>query len=76
MNNPDYISVSLETIFWVRILKFLNADPGFVMEKKIRIRDGKNSDPDKHHRSAPLLLIIRCVLYNEQSKAPLNIKSI
>jgi hypothetical protein len=34
MNNPNHISESLETIFWVKILKFL-----------MRIRDGKNSDP-------------------------------
>jgi hypothetical protein len=28
MNNPDHISESLETIFWVKILKFFDADPG------------------------------------------------
>jgi hypothetical protein len=44
MNNPDHISESLETIFWVKILKFFDADPGSGMEK-IRIRDGRNSDP-------------------------------
>jgi hypothetical protein len=38
MNNPDHMSESLETIFWVKILKFFDADPGTV-------RDGKNSDP-------------------------------
>jgi hypothetical protein len=27
MNNPDHFSESLETIFWVKILKFLYADP-------------------------------------------------
>jgi hypothetical protein len=27
MNNPDHISQSLETIFWVKILKFFDADP-------------------------------------------------
>jgi hypothetical protein len=37
MNNPDHISEGLETSFWVKILKFFDADPG--------IRDGKNSDP-------------------------------
>ncbi len=37
MNNPDYISESLETIFWVKILKFFDANPG---RKKIRIWDG------------------------------------
>jgi hypothetical protein len=37
MNNPDHISESSETIFWVKILKFFEArirDPGW-----------KNSDP-------------------------------
>jgi hypothetical protein len=28
VNNPDHISESLETIFWVKILKFFDADPG------------------------------------------------
>ncbi len=28
MNNPDHISQSFETIFWVYILKFFDADPG------------------------------------------------
>jgi hypothetical protein len=27
-DNPDHISESLETIFWVKILKFFDADPG------------------------------------------------
>jgi hypothetical protein len=27
-NKPDRISESLETIFWVKILKFFGADPG------------------------------------------------
>jgi len=40
MNNPDHISESLETIFWVKILKFFDADPGSGIEK-MRIRDGK-----------------------------------
>ncbi len=29
MNNPDHISESLETIFWVKLLKFFDADPGW-----------------------------------------------
>jgi hypothetical protein len=33
INNPDHISESLETIFWVKILKFFDVDPGFVTEK-------------------------------------------
>ncbi len=27
MNIPDHISESLETIFWVKILKFFDVDP-------------------------------------------------
>jgi hypothetical protein len=47
MNNPDHISESFETIFWVEILKFSDADPGFGMEKfGSGSRDGKNSDPE------------------------------
>ncbi len=38
MNNPDHISESLETIFWVKILKFFDENPGYGMEK-ILIRD-------------------------------------
>jgi hypothetical protein len=38
MNNPDHISESLETIFWVKILKSFDADSGSKMEK-IQIRD-------------------------------------
>jgi hypothetical protein len=38
MNNPDIISESLETIFWVKIFKFFDADPGSGMER-IGIRD-------------------------------------
>jgi hypothetical protein len=34
MNNPDHISESLKTIFWVKILQFFDADPG--------IQGGKN----------------------------------
>jgi hypothetical protein len=55
-NYPVYISASLETIFWVKILKFfdvdlgsgifLTLDPGSGLEK-IRIRD-------KHPGSATL----------------------
>jgi hypothetical protein len=32
MNNPDHISESLETVFWVKILKFFDADPGSGLE--------------------------------------------
>jgi hypothetical protein len=33
MNNPDHISKILETLFWVKMLKFFDADPGSYMEK-------------------------------------------
>jgi hypothetical protein len=40
MNNPDHISESLKTIFWVNILKFFDADPGSeIRNGKVRIRD-------------------------------------
>jgi hypothetical protein len=38
MSNPDHIFESVETIFWVKILKFFDAAPGSGMEK-IQIRD-------------------------------------
>jgi hypothetical protein len=38
MDDPDHISESLETIFWVKTLQFFDADPGSGIEK-IRIRD-------------------------------------
>jgi hypothetical protein len=38
MNNPDHISGSLETIFFVKILKFFDVDQGYGMGK-IRIRN-------------------------------------
>jgi hypothetical protein len=45
MNNPDQISESLETIFWFKVFKFFDADPGM---GKIRIRDSewKKFDPE------------------------------
>jgi hypothetical protein len=52
---PDHIYESLETIFWVKILKFFDAYPGSGMEK-IRIRDPrigtgwKKSEPGKTSR--------------------------
>jgi hypothetical protein len=61
MNIPDHISESLETSFWVKILKFFDADldPGILFDpgtgmEKIRIRD-------KHPGSATLVLSI-CIL--------------
>jgi hypothetical protein len=63
MNNPDHICLSLETIFlvffWVKILKFFDADPGSGMET-VRIRDAGwkkvgSGIRDKHPGSATLL---------------------
>jgi hypothetical protein len=46
MNNLVHISESLEPFFWVKILKFFDADPGSRMEKcEIRDPRWKNSDP-------------------------------
>jgi hypothetical protein len=58
MNNPNHISESLETIFWVKILKFFDADPGTRMEE-IRILDlgwkkFGSGIRDKHPGSATL----------------------
>jgi hypothetical protein len=56
MNNPDNISESLETIFWVKILQFFDADPGSEIfltldpgsgMEKIRIRMGPDSGSAK-----------------------------
>jgi hypothetical protein len=48
MNIPDHISESLETIFWVKILKFFDADPGSAMEKNSDPGSGINI-PDPQH---------------------------
>jgi hypothetical protein len=45
MNNPDHIFESLETIFWVKMLKVFDSDPGSGIFFLPWIRDGKNSDP-------------------------------
>jgi hypothetical protein len=29
MKNPGHVSEGLETIFWVKIIKFFHADPGW-----------------------------------------------
>jgi hypothetical protein len=57
MNNPDHISESLETIFWVKNTQILLCGSGIwdgIFESGIR--DGKNSDtgsginiPDPQH---------------------------
>jgi hypothetical protein len=43
MNNPDHISETLETVFWVKILKFFNADP---LQKKF---ESMINIPDPQH---------------------------
>ncbi len=43
MNNSDHTSESLETTFWIKILKFFDADPGSGW-KKSGSEMGKNSD--------------------------------
>jgi hypothetical protein len=58
MNNPDHTSWSLETIFWVKILKFFDADPGKNLDpgsgmEKARILD--RGFLDKHPGSSTLL---------------------
>jgi hypothetical protein len=51
MNNQDHISGSLEAIFGVKIFKFFDAVLGSGMKRirirdgKLRIRDGKSTDP-------------------------------
>jgi hypothetical protein len=57
MTIPDHISQSLETIFWVKILKFFDADLGIFFDPGSGIRDPgwKNFGSgirDKHPRSA------------------------
>jgi hypothetical protein len=43
INNPDHISGSLETVFWIKILKFFGADPGSGWKEfGSGIRDGKS----------------------------------
>jgi hypothetical protein len=52
LNNPDHISESLETIFWVKkILKFFDADPGW---KKFGSKMEKIRKRYKHPGSATL----------------------
>jgi hypothetical protein len=64
--------IFLETIYWVNILQFFDADPVSEMEK-IRIRDGKNSDlrsGDKHPGSATPLTAAHLVPCRALWRAP------
>ncbi len=53
MNILDHISKSLKLIFWVKILKFFDEDPGIFLTW---IRDGEIQIRDKHPGSATLRL--------------------
>jgi hypothetical protein len=64
MNNPDHIFESLETVFWVKILKFFDADPGW---KKflswINIPDPQHwyllvLSPDKYGEGVPVPIML------------------
>jgi hypothetical protein len=44
MNIPDHISESSVTLFWVKILKFFDADPGSEIFFTLDL-GWKNSDP-------------------------------
>jgi hypothetical protein len=56
MNIPDHISESFETIFWVKILKFFDADedadPGIFLTLDPGSGMGKTRIRDKHPGSA------------------------
>jgi hypothetical protein len=60
MNIPDHISESLETIFWVKILKFFDADAGS-WNRFLTLDPGSGMEKfgsgirDKHPGSATLL---------------------
>jgi hypothetical protein len=63
MNHPDHIYETLETIFWVQILKFFDADPGSGVEIiRSGIRDGKNSYPVSGETSQSRKLILFIVI--------------
>jgi hypothetical protein len=47
MNIPDHIFESLETIFWIKIPNYFDADAGSgnLLDPGTSIRDGKYLDP-------------------------------
>jgi hypothetical protein len=61
MNIPDHISEILETKFWIKILKFFDADvdpdpgSGNLFDPASWIREGKIQIHDKHPGSATLV---------------------
>ncbi len=66
MNNSEHISESLETIFWVKILKFFDADP--VWEK---FGSGiNNPDPQQWLRVCRTLTCVTLVQLSGQVWSP------
>jgi hypothetical protein len=55
---PNHFSESLETIFWVKILKFFDADPGSENLFDPGSGMGKNRIRDKHPGSARYFMFI------------------
>jgi hypothetical protein len=54
MNNPDHISESLQTIFWVKIFKFFDAGSGSGIRN---LFDPGSGIRDKHPGSTTLLFL-------------------
>jgi hypothetical protein len=77
MNIPDHISESLNNHFWVKIIIFFDADPGFGMEK-IRIGDpgcgsGINIPDPKHCLQAQnCSIIIWSWMHCKKKNCPLS----
>ncbi len=74
MNIPDYISESLETIFWVKILKFLKrmriwTGPG--MEK---FASGKNIPDPQHWKNIFVIFVGILKTTEEQSRIQIRIR--
>ncbi len=57
MNKPHHISERLGTIFWVKILKFFDADPGSGIFLTLDPGWRKFGGTDKHPGSATLTAV-------------------
>jgi hypothetical protein len=79
INNPNHISESLETISWVKILKFFEADPKYGMEKfGSGIRDPQHcffAQLKLKIQSASLGMGLFCCLYWSKSSFVLGVAS-